>query len=118
MEMVAGIAYADGKINFDGLSQYTQIAVLTDNNTHKNCYPLIASSLGNHNVIEVHAGEEHKNLDTCKLIWQKLTDLNFDRHSLLIILGGGVLGDMGGFCAATLKRGIDFILVPTTLLSQ
>ncbi|MGC4023496.1 MAG: 3-dehydroquinate synthase [Cyclobacteriaceae bacterium] len=68
--------------------------------------------------IEVQAGEEHKNLETCKLIWQNLTDLNFDRHSLLIVLGGGVLGDMGGFCAATFKRGIDFLLVPTTLLSQ
>ncbi|GHN01201.1 3-dehydroquinate synthase [Cytophagales bacterium WSM2-2] len=69
-------------------------------------------------MIEVPAGEEHKNIETCKLIWQKLTDLNFDRHSILIVLGGGVLGDMGGFCAATFKRGIDFALVPTTLLSQ
>ncbi|MCI0750434.1 MAG: 3-dehydroquinate synthase, partial [Flammeovirgaceae bacterium] len=51
-------------------------------------------------------------------IWQKLTDLTFDRHSCLVVLGGGVLGDMGGFCAATFKRGIDFILIPTTLLAQ
>jgi 3-dehydroquinate synthase len=52
------------------------------------------------------------------VVWQKLTDLNFDRHSLVIILGGGVLGDLGGFCAATFKRGVDFVLVPTTLLAQ
>jgi 3-dehydroquinate synthase len=51
-------------------------------------------------------------------VWQQLTDFTFDRHSLLIVLGGGVLGDLGGFCAATFKRGIDFLLMPTTLLAQ
>jgi 3-dehydroquinate synthase len=47
-----------------------------------------------------------------------MTDLRLDRHALMVILGGGVLGDMGGFCAATYKRGIDFLLLPTTLLAQ
>src|SRR5882672_1092604 len=84
---------------------YSQIAVLTDPNTQAHCYTRIKDSLPDHKVFQVPAGEEHKNLDTCKLIWQKLTELNFDRHSLLFILGGGVLGDMGGFCAATFKRG-------------
>ncbi len=112
------IIFSNGTINFGGLPPYSQIAVLTDSHTRKHCYPLIQNLLVEHQLIEVHAGEEHKNIDTCQLIWQKLTDLNFDRHSLLIVLGGGVLGDMGGFCAATFKRGIDFILIPTTLLSQ
>lgn len=97
---------------------YSKIGVLVDSNTHKQCYPLIKNYLPAHSLIEVPPGEEHKNLETCKLIWQHLTDLNFDRHSLLLILGGGVVGDMGGFCAATYKRGIDFVLIPTTLLSQ
>jgi len=97
---------------------YANMALLTDINTHQYCYPLIQSALPRHEVIVIPAGEEHKNLESCTLIWQKLTDLKFDRHSLLIVLGGGVLGDMGGFCAATFKRGIDFILMPTTLLSQ
>ena len=97
---------------------YSQIAVLTDQNTKIHCWPLIKDFVPEAQLIEVQAGEEHKNLDTCKIIWQGLTDLNFDRHSLLLVLGGGVLGDMGGFCAATFKRGIDFVLMPTTLLSQ
>lgn len=112
------ILFSQGNFDFHALGNYSKIAVLTDSNTKRHCYPLIQNQLGAHEVFEVHAGEEHKNIDTCKLIWQKLTDLNLDRHSLLIVLGGGVLGDMGGFCAATFKRGIDFILVPTTLLSQ
>lgn len=99
------------------LQSYSKVAILTDENTHRLCYPLL-SGLPAHHVIEVPAGEEHKHLQTCQVIWQRLTDLNFDRHSLLVMLGGGVLGDMGGFCAATFKRGIDFILMPTTLLSQ
>jgi 3-dehydroquinate synthase len=47
-----------------------------------------------------------------------MTDANLDRQSLLFVLGGGVLGDLGGFCASTYKRGIDFVLMPTTLLAQ
>jgi 3-dehydroquinate synthase len=98
--------------------KYTQVAVLMDEHTQSDCYPLLATALPIHQTIIVPAGEEFKNLDTCTKVWQKLTDLAFDRHSLLIILGGGVLGDLGGFCASTYKRGIDFILIPTTLLSQ
>lgn len=97
---------------------YSQVGILVDPHTAAFCLPLVTPYLPDPAVIEVPAGEDHKNLETCKLIWQKLTELNFDRHSLLIILGGGVLGDMGGFCAATFKRGIDFLIVPTTLLSQ
>ncbi|MFY8036307.1 MAG: iron-containing alcohol dehydrogenase, partial [Cyclobacteriaceae bacterium] len=97
---------------------FTQLAVLVDENTQKYCYPLIQSALPPHHVIEVKASEECKNLITCTHIWQQLTDLQFDRHALVLVLGGGVLGDMGGFCAATYKRGINFILMPTTLLAQ
>jgi 3-dehydroquinate synthase len=100
------------------LKQYSRIAVLVDSNTRRLCYPLIQKQLPAHDLIEVPAGEEHKNLVTCQIIWQHMTELALDRHSLLIVVGGGVLGDMGGFCAATFKRGIDFLLVPTTLLAQ
>lgn len=97
---------------------YSQVGVLVDEHTTSLCYPKIKELLPNHALFQVPSGEEYKTLATCELIWQQLTDHRFDRHSVLIILGGGVLGDMGGFCAATYKRGIDFVLMPTTLLSQ
>jgi 3-dehydroquinate synthase len=100
------------------IQSYTQIAVLVDENTKVHCYPLLKDLLPTHQLIEIQSGEEQKNLETCTHIWKKLTEAEFDRKTLLINLGGGVIGDMGGFCAATYKRGIDFIQVPTTLLSQ
>jgi len=98
--------------------EYSQVAVLVDENTGKACYPLLSAGLPKHFVITVKSGEEQKHLATCETIWQSMTDHTLDRHAVMIVVGGGVLGDMGGFCAATYKRGIDFILVPTTLLSQ
>ncbi len=98
--------------------EYSKVGVLVDENTLRECYPQIQHLLPSHHLFKVPSGEENKTLETCALIWQQLTDVAFDRHSLLIVLGGGVLGDMGGFCAATYKRGIAFVLMPTTLLSQ
>jgi len=98
--------------------KYSRIIVLTDENTHRYCLPVVHAALPSSSVIEVRSGEAHKNLETCTKIWQELTDATVDRHGCLVVLGGGVLGDMGGFCAATYKRGIDFVLVPTTLLAQ
>ncbi len=94
------------------------IAVLADNHTYRHCYPLVKPLLPKHSVIRIRAGEEQKHLGTCQTIWDALTRANFDRHALVLNLGGGVIGDMGGFCAATYKRGIAFAQVPTTLLSQ
>jgi 3-dehydroquinate synthase len=98
--------------------KYSRVSILTDENTMKHCYPLIAPGLPEHKTISIPSGEEHKSIATCVKIWDEMTKHSLDRHSVLIVLGGGVLGDMGGFCAATFKRGIDFILIPTTLLSQ
>lgn len=64
------------------------------------------------------AGEESKNLDTVKMIYEKLILAKFDRNDMLIALGGGVTGDITGFTAATYLRGIDFIQIPTSLLAQ
>jgi 3-dehydroquinate synthase len=105
-------------LDFLKKKKYSSLAVLVDENTRRYCYPLIQSSLPAHFLIEVKSGEGEKNINTCMAIWQSMTDNAMDRHACMIVLGGGVLGDMGGFCAATYKRGIDFILIPTTLLAQ
>ena len=92
------------------------IAILVDENTKAHC--LSQLNYQANEVIEISSGEIHKNLNTCDHIWSKLTSASFSRKSLLINLGGGVIGDMGGFVGATYKRGMSFINIPTTLLSQ
>lgn len=96
---------------------FSQLAVLVDENTKAHCYPLVAGLLPEHLLIEISSGEVNKNLTTCEHIWREMTQAAFDRKSLLINLGGGVIGDMGGFCAVAYKRGIRFANVPTTLLA-
>ncbi|GHB68795.1 3-dehydroquinate synthase [Persicitalea jodogahamensis] len=97
---------------------YSKIIVIADTNTRKFCYNRFKSNLPKHSVVSVPVGEAHKTLATCEQIWEAMTRAELDRHALVINVGGGVIGDMGGFCAATYKRGIDFIQVPTTLLAQ
>jgi len=104
-----------------GFSDYSAVAILVDENTKKHCLPFLLSAnpqLNNALIIEIKSGEENKNIGTCNYIWQQLTSHNFDRNTLLLNLGGGVIGDMGGFCASTYKRGIDFVQIPTTLLAM
>lgn len=96
---------------------YSSIAILMDEHTEEHCLPLLTSIVDFH-LIKIQSGETNKMLSTCEKIWQEMTDAHLDRQSLLINLGGGVIGDMGGFCAATYKRGIDFINIPTTLLAM
>jgi 3-dehydroquinate synthase len=101
--------------------QYPSIFVLVDTNTKAACFPILEAALAAEyplQLIEIPAGEEHKNIETCSLIWSALLKGQASRKSLLLNLGGGVIGDMGGFCAATYKRGMDFIQIPTTLLSE
>lgn len=69
-------------------------------------------------VFEFEAGEQHKTLDTVRSLYEKLIQSGFDRKDCLIALGGGVVGDLTGFAAATYMRGIRFIQIPTTLLAQ
>ncbi|MCR4903307.1 MAG: 3-dehydroquinate synthase [Butyrivibrio sp.] len=66
----------------------------------------------------IPAGEEHKNLSEIEKIYEFLITNHFDRHDMLVALGGGVVGDMTGFTAASYLRGIAFIQIPTTLLAQ
>jgi 3-dehydroquinate synthase len=69
-------------------------------------------------MVEIPDGEEYKSFETLKSIYDRLIEFGFDRGSLLLALGGGVVGDIAGFAAATYLRGIPFVQVPTTLLAQ
>lgn len=97
---------------------FSRVVVLVDDSTRRLCYPVVKPFLPEHALIEVPGGEEAKNLASCTHIWEEMTKLNLDRWAILLNLGGGVVGDMGGFCAAVYKRGIYFAQVPTTLLAQ
>lgn len=92
-------------------------AYLVDENTRAKCLPALGLAAGRENIIEIKSGEIHKNLDTCRDIWDAMTRIGLGRSSVLVNLGGGVIGDMGGFAASTYKRGIRFVNVPTTLLA-
>lgn len=103
---------------FISSTNYSKVIVIADNNTKKHCYPLIKTVLPKHKLVEIPSGEPHKILATCEKIWEVMTKEELDRHALVVNIGGGVTGDMGGFCASVYKRGIHFIQIPTTLLSQ
>ena len=97
-------------------------AIIADSNTVSLYGEEIKNMLeGNCKKVILHsfpAGEEHKTLDTVKEIYKKLIEEKYDRKDLLIALGGGVVGDITGYTAATYLRGVDFIQIPTTLLAQ
>ena len=116
------------EIRFDPISKslpeflngrkYSSMAVLVDEHTRADCLPLIEDYCKDAMIIEILSGETNKDLSTCEQIWSEMATNRLDRHSLLINLGGGVIGDMGGFAASCYMRGIDFLQIPTTLLSQ
>lgn len=101
-------------------NSYSKLFLLVDENTKTHCLPIFKKILEKpvDSVLEIKSGEENKHIYTCLQLWEDLSNLDGDRKSLLINLGGGVLTDMGGFVASTFKRGIDFINIPTTLLSM
>jgi 3-dehydroquinate synthase len=102
-------------------SRYSKIFILVDENTSQYCLPHLLNNLVTEieiEIIELEVGEIHKNIETCTEVWGALSELGGDRKSVLINLGGGVISDLGGFVACTFKRGIDFINIPTTLLSM
>ncbi len=99
-------------------NSYSQVFVLVDENTEKYCLPVINKYLFNTKIIKIKSGEQEKTLETTQFIWNELQRYHAAKNSVLLNLGGGVIGDIGGFCAATFKRGIDFINIPTTLLAM
>ncbi|MFP8892678.1 3-dehydroquinate synthase [Chryseobacterium cucumeris] len=113
--------------NFSQLNEFlhqksfSKIFILVDENTHEYCLPVLLGNMETDlgfEILEIEAGEEMKNIQTANQLWEILTEMQADRKALVINLGGGVITDMGGFVASTYKRGIQFINIPTTLLSM
>lgn len=116
--------------SFDGLASKIEelgfkdrkIAIITDSKVQPLYGDAIKEQLStvsnNVFIYAIPAGEGNKNLKEIEKIYEYLIQNHFDRHDLLIALGGGVVGDMTGFAAATYLRGIAFVQVPTTLLAQ
>ncbi|MCK5845804.1 MAG: 3-dehydroquinate synthase [Bacteroidales bacterium] len=105
----------------NNINAFSKIFILVDENTHQACIPSLLSKvpyLQESEIIEIEPGEASKEMETASSLWYALMESGADRQSLLINLGGGVITDLGGFVAATYKRGIPFINIPTTLLGQ
>ena len=101
-------------------TEHDRVFVLTDDITQECCLPKVAALLTKHNAttITIRHDDTNKTLDTLADVWTALQQGGATRHSLLVNLGGGMVTDLGGFAAATFKRGIHFINIPTTLLAM
>ena len=99
---------------------HDKLFVLTDTTTHQLCWPLLSRHVGLRHALPITIGatDTHKTLDTASQVWRALGDGGASRHSCLICLGGGMVTDLGGFTASTFKRGINYVNIPTTLLSM
>lgn len=97
---------------------HDKLFILTDENTANHCFPRIAAIEPIRHAVRIviPSGDSNKTMENLARIWQILTEKGATRHALLINLGGGMITDIGGFAAATFKRGIPYINIPTTLL--
>lgn len=95
-----------------------KVMIVTDTGVPQKYIDIIKSQCPNGYSIAVGQGEGAKSFKVFEEVCKKLLDLGFHRNDLIIALGGGVIGDLGGFVAASYMRGIDFINIPTTTLSQ
>ncbi len=101
------------------ITKYSKAVVVTDRNIPSSLVQnLQAALLIPNSVVVLDSGEQNKDLDNVKEVLQALNNFGCDRKSLVINLGGGVIGDIGGFAASIFMRGIDFLQIPTTLLAQ
>ncbi|MBO4719047.1 MAG: 3-dehydroquinate synthase [Prevotella sp.] len=103
-----------------GECEHDRTFLLADETTLRVCVPLIAGfdCLKGAKTIVIGATDTHKTLDSLAHVWEELGNGGATRHTLLINIGGGMVTDLGGFAASTFKRGINYINIPTTLLSM
>lgn len=104
--------------NLVDLGRYSKICLLTDYNVKKYWFNYLNKVLSISYTIAIKPGEKYKNINTLEEIWKQLISNKCDKNTLVVLCGGGVIGDMGALAAATFLRGIDFIQVPTTIISQ
>src|SRR5665647_239522 len=97
-----------------------KLFLVMDRNTERLCLPMIerTDGLDRFKQVVIPEGEEQKNLASVEKIWLFLSRNGADRKSLVVNLGGGMVTDLGSFAASTFKRGVEFVNIPTTLLSQ
>jgi len=99
-----------------------QVVIVSDETVARHCLPQLRDSLSEagiaHHTVLLPPGEETKDLDHFGRLAEEILAFGIERGSMLVALGGGVVGDVTGFAAATLLRGIDFVQIPTTLLAQ
>ena len=104
------------------LSRYPEdkVFLITEQNCDQLCVPLMSQTpgFGHLKKMVISSGEENKKLASVEKIWLFLSQNGADRKSLVVNLGGGMLTDLGSFAASTIKRGMDFVNIPTTLLAQ
>lgn len=102
--------------------QNKRFMIISDNNVGSiylyECIQLLKPIAKSVKSLTFEAGETSKNLDTVKLVYERLIENEFDRKDIIVALGGGVTGDLAGFIAATYLRGIEFIQLPTSLLAM
>lgn len=94
---------------------------ICDTNTYEHCLPVLLEHvpyLRDSDVLEIPPGEQSKNIHAARNLWSNLVDHALDRDSLIVNLGGGVVSDLGGFVAATYKRGTRYMNVPTSLMGM
>lgn len=107
---------------FRPLLRRRQVVIVSDETVARHCLPQLHDSLSEagiaHHTLLLPPGEETKDLDHFGRLAEEILAFGIERGSMLVALGGGVVGDVTGFAAATLLRGIDFVQIPTTLLAQ
>ena len=98
-----------------------QFIILADTQTAAFCWPVLSQTIADLKsapLLIFPDGEAHKTLETCQSLWHQLLQKSVSRQTIALLLGGGVVGDLGGFVAATYKRGLNYVQIPTSLLAM
>ena len=120
LDLVIGYNLTKELKEFFKINNVNRLYVITDTIVSQLYMKYIDGVIKNwdYNTYIIPSGEESKNMDTVFSIYNDLLDSNIDRNTYILAFGGGVVGDIAGFVASTYKRGLKYVQIPTTLLSQ